>query len=960
MLRSRVLGLGFMAAACASFLFASSAQATHLGDPVGISLDGNRIAYVAGLGQTNAVTVNRTNGDYTITDTGVGAIPDGDGPGGCSVAGQTATCPAAGVTQTFIEVLDGNDEVDGGPGDDTILAGSGGDNLDGREGDDTIDSGLGDPSGATFDFSLGGPGFNTLTFSLDPERAATAPGPVSVDMRENFAIDSDGRAEQAIKFTQLIGTPFDDEIVGGHEAEMLVGLGGADTLCGGLGVDTVDYSRSTQGVTVTLDGTQPTDPDLAIQLIPDPGGPGTEESRLRYLRARHDCRETLKPEDGPFPPGVQAGFPKPGGFRDCTPDDGAPGENDCVGEDVENIIGSPHDDVLVGNDVDPLEGRGPRVEPLGMNRIQGGDGDDIMDGRGGADVYEGGAGHDTVTYGGVPGIARFGGRGAPVSATIDGAANDGSAVDANRANLTDSIGTDVERIVGTGGDDVIRGSSGDEELVGGAGNDFVDGGGGNDVLRGDEGDDAVAGGAGNDLVLGGAGNDTLDGEAGDDNVRGEDGSDVVSGGAGADTLSGGNDAGVDTLDYSDRTTPVRVSLDGINDDGASGEGDNAVPGFEIVQGGADDDVLIGGAGDEALFGNDGNDELAGGDGGDDLSGGPGVDAVTYVARSAPVFVNLAEGGNDGTPGEGDYVLEDVEKVVGGSGDDVLLGDGRSNVLVGGPGNDRISGAEGDDTLAGEEGNDELSGDVGNDTLFGGDGNDSLFGGDGNDELKGEAGDDNLDGGAGSDRHNGGPGIDAISYSGRSAAVTAVLEGTTGNGEKDENDFINHDVESVAGGSGGDTLDADDNLPGEVKCGGGADVVLVDPDDRVDADCENVRVAALGTRCTAQSGAVRMRRSGAIRIRVFCAATARGTLRLQSSGRVRIRKGSSRRVLRLGRRSFSLKAGQRRTITVRASRTSRRFIRRKGRLSVRARISSKATTQRSTLRTSRVLTVRAPR
>ena len=45
---------------------------------------------------------------------------------------------------------------------------------------------------------------------------------------------------------------------------------GKDTLCGGLGVDTVDYSDSTSPVHVTLDGDMPTDQDLAIQLIADP------------------------------------------------------------------------------------------------------------------------------------------------------------------------------------------------------------------------------------------------------------------------------------------------------------------------------------------------------------------------------------------------------------------------------------------------------------------------------------------------------------------------------------------------------------------------------------------------------------------------------------------------------------------------------------------------------------------
>ena len=54
--------------------------------------------------------------------------------------------------------------------------------------------------------------------------------------------------------------------------------------------------------------------------------------------------------------------------------------------------GGSDSDVLVGNDVDPLEGRGPRIEPLGANKIEGGGGDDVMDGRGGPDVYEGGAG----------------------------------------------------------------------------------------------------------------------------------------------------------------------------------------------------------------------------------------------------------------------------------------------------------------------------------------------------------------------------------------------------------------------------------------------------------------------------------------------------------------------------------------------------------------------------------------
>jgi Ca2+-binding RTX toxin-like protein len=656
------------------------------------------------------------------------------------------------------------------------------------------------------------------------------------------------------------------------------------------------------------------------------------------IKARSDCREV----DYNTPQGT----PLAGGLRDCTPNDGALNEGDCVGQDTENIVGGLGDDVLTGNDPDPLVGKAASIEPLGVNHLQGGprdvvdDGDDVLDGRLGADIFEGGGGTDTVTYAD---------RTESVIASIDGATNDGvPGQDDSPSGLSgDAILSDVEVLIGGSNDDTLKGDdgsgtldSGDDQLFGGPGADFLDGGSGSDTLNGGEGGDLLAGGDGNDQLVGGPGDDIVDGEAGSDDVQGE--------------------GGLDVLDYSAANTPVHVNPNGVADDGRAGEGDNVAGDFEKVLGGSDGDHLIGGPEAELLAGNDGNDRLDGGGGGDDLSGGAGADTVSYEARSAPVFVNLAEAGNDGEAGENDHVFGDVEKVLGGSGGDTLLGDARDNVLLGAAGNDRLAGAEGDDLLIGDVGNDTLSGDAGNDTLLGSDGNDNLSGADGNDDLKGEAGNDTIDGGRGKDRHFGGPHVDTILYSARSAGVTVSLDGAAGNGERSEDDFINHDVENVTTGSGGDTIDADDNLKGEVKCGAGTDIVTVDSDDRVAGDCETVRVAAFGTRCTASTASVRMRRSGAIGVRVFCGAAAKGTLRLQSIARVRSGKGRARRVLKLGSKSFSLKAGQRRTISVRASKTARRYIQRKKRLSVRARISSKATTQRSTLRTSRVFTVRAPR
>ena len=106
--------------------------------------------------------------------------------------------------------------------------------------------------------------------------------------------------------------------------------------------------------------------------------------------------------------------------------DGFTSEGDCVGEDVENIVGAAPT-TAGGQRLDPLEGRGPRIEPLGANQIEGGGGDDVMDGRGGPDVYEGGGGTDTVTYGGAPdgGRPRASRANPAVNATIDGGRNDG-------------------------------------------------------------------------------------------------------------------------------------------------------------------------------------------------------------------------------------------------------------------------------------------------------------------------------------------------------------------------------------------------------------------------------------------------------------------------------------------------------------------------------------------------------
>ena len=127
-------------------------------------------------------------------------------------------------------------------------------------------------------------------------------------------------------------------------------------------------------------------------------------------------------------------------------------------------------------------------------------------------------------------------------------------------------------------------------------------------------------------AFGGAGNDVLEGGAGDDRLHGGDGDDAFKTRAtadGADLYDGGE--GSDTMDYSNRTAALSVSIGTIADDGAAGEHDDVTAGMEILLGGSGDDTLIGSVGDESLYGNAGDDVLFGGPGSDLLDGGPGVD-----------------------------------------------------------------------------------------------------------------------------------------------------------------------------------------------------------------------------------------------------------------------------------------------------------------------------------------------
>jgi Ca2+-binding RTX toxin-like protein len=141
--------------------------------------------------------------------------------------------------------------------------------------------------------------------------------------------------------------------------------------------------------------------------------------------------------------------------------------------------GTGNDTISTGGGADYLDG-GP-----GNDTLDGGWGDDTLDGGVGADVLRGGPGFDTVTYAD---------RVAPISASIDGVANDGEAGEG------DNIATDVEGLVGGSAGDTLIGSNAANVLTGGAGDDTISGLGGDDTIDGGPGADHIDGGAGADTI----------------------------------------------------------------------------------------------------------------------------------------------------------------------------------------------------------------------------------------------------------------------------------------------------------------------------------------------------------------------------------------------------------------------------------------------------------------------------
>jgi Ca2+-binding RTX toxin-like protein len=279
------------------------------------------------------------------------------------------------------------------------------------------------------------------------------------------------------------------------------------------------------------------------------------------------------------------------------------------------------------------------------------------------------------------------------------------------------------------GDDTADVAGADAGVQGGPGNDEIlvgrDGGAG-----GGDGDDRVErqahvvsgappfggpqpdldGGPGDDVILGSdAADEALYGGPGDDRIYGRGG--VL------DSLSGGD--GNDLLDGSGPTEVL--AFGGEGDDtliAGDGAGQISVPdGQGIATYVYDDSHLWGGPGDDRLIGAAGPDRLDGGPGADSMRGGAGDDVADYTARTAPLTITADDRPGDGEAGENDDVGSDIEDIIGGAGDDRLVGSPGENVIDGAEGNDDIVGGGGRDFLRGGPGTNVIDAVDGNGEQF---------------------------------------------------------------------------------------------------------------------------------------------------------------------------------------------------------------------------------------------------
>lgn len=397
-------------------------------------------------------TANLASGSHYYVTLDAGAVTDGADNAfagifgssqfafdtGASIIGTGAADSLIGTTgDDSISGLDGDDSLKGLAGDDAISGGAGNDTLDGGAGNDVL---------------AGGDGTDSANY-------ATATAAVSVNIGLSGPQNTGGSGVDSLATIEnLIGSDFNDLLIGGAGANSLSGSLGADTLDGGLGndllaggdgADTASYVSATLGVTVSL--------ALA-------GAQNTVGAGIDSLSS------------------------------------------------LENLLGSAFDDMLSGtkaaNRIDGGSGADTIFGDAGADTLLGGDGNDVFIFASTTDFVAGesvtgGNGIDELRFTTTQAATLVLSAGVAVEKVVIGTGVAAAAVSTatTAINIDAAAVTAGITVIGNAGANKLSGSGYADSLDGGVGKDILSGGGGADTMNGGAGSDRLTGGAGADVFV---------------------------------------------------------------------------------------------------------------------------------------------------------------------------------------------------------------------------------------------------------------------------------------------------------------------------------------------------------------------------------------------------------------------------------------------------------------------------
>jgi Ca2+-binding RTX toxin-like protein len=412
------------------------------------------------------------------------------------------------------DTLTGDSDVNnfkGGDGNDTLYGMAGNDYLDGGAGDDTLEGGTGD------DKLIGGLGIDTVIYRNDEQ--------IIANLAKQTIYASGQGTDFVIAIENITTAGGNDELIGSNANEIFRSGGGNDTLSGGagsdhlygesgddrldggtgidyldggIGIDTADYSKVKIDLTASLSKITGQGIDASLNNIENIStGSGND-----VLTGNLSSNVLLSGAGNDTLSGGRGNDTLDGGIGNDTADysytsnklnitlnsastvvvNADSGDSDTL-ISIENLIGGNNNDTLIGDATGNYLSGGQ-----GNDTLSGGDGDDVLSGGLGDDALNGGTGNNTADYSYAEG---------DLDITLNGATE--VKVNAGTGD-TDTL-TGIKNLIGGKGDDKLQGDAADNSLSGGAGNDKLSGGDGNDRLNASLGNDDLQGGNGIDTVV---------------------------------------------------------------------------------------------------------------------------------------------------------------------------------------------------------------------------------------------------------------------------------------------------------------------------------------------------------------------------------------------------------------------------------------------------------------------------